>query len=291
LTRYPPARSIPNLCRHSKIRMRRRRRPRNCSRANRRRFLGRRARSAAISTAASLARYRCRALDLLGKSCGCRVTATRGNPQLVRFIERFAENAKKAGWSGLLVGDMSQPRGGPMLSDHTSHQIGLDADIWFTPMPDHVQSREEREFGSATEVVMPDQLDVDPKVWTHRHAELIRTAAQDPAVIRVLVNAAIKKALCRESGTDRAWLFKVRPWYGHAEHFHVQIACPAGSAECKPARPPYPSDGCGHALNFWFISTLHPPPPKPKPALTLACPPHADISSERRDRRRGRRYR
>jgi penicillin-insensitive murein DD-endopeptidase len=73
-----------------------------------------------------------------------------GNPQLVRFIERFAANAKKVGWNGLLVGDMSQPRGGPMLSDHKSHQVGLDVDIWFTPMPDHVQSREEREFGSAT---------------------------------------------------------------------------------------------------------------------------------------------
>jgi penicillin-insensitive murein endopeptidase len=199
-----------------------------------------------------------------------------GNPQLVRFIERFAENAKKVGWNGLLVGDMSQPRGGPMLSEHRSHQIGLDVDIWFTPMPDHVQSREEREFGSATDVVAPDLRDVDPKLWTHRHTALIRTAARDPAVIRILVNAAIKKALCREVGADRAWLFKVRPWYGHAEHFHVQIACPAGSAECKPQSPPRPSDGCGHELDFWFKeSTLHPPPSKPKPPLTLASLPPA----------------
>ena len=199
-----------------------------------------------------------------------------GNPQLVRFIERFAENAKKVGWNGLLVGDMSQPRGGPMLSEHRSHQIGLDVDIWFTPMPDHVQSREEREFSSATDVVAPDQLDVDSEVWTHTHAELIRTAAQDPAVIRILVNAAIKKTLCREAGANRVWLFKVRPWYGHAEHFHVQIACPAGSAECKPQPAPRPSDGCGHELDFWFKeSTLHPPPSEPKPPLTLAGLPTA----------------
>ena len=199
-----------------------------------------------------------------------------GNPQLVRFIERFAENATKVGWNGLLVGDMSQPRGGPMLSDHNSHQIGLDVDIWFAPMPDHVQSREEREFGSATEVVAPDLLDVDPEVWTHGDTELIRTAAQDPAVTRILVNAAIKKALCREAGADRAWLSKVRPWYGHAEHFHVQIACPAESAECKPQPPTRSSDGCGHELDFWFKeSTLHPPPTKPKPALTLAGMPPA----------------
>jgi penicillin-insensitive murein endopeptidase len=199
-----------------------------------------------------------------------------GNLQLVRFIERFAKNAKKVGWNGLLVGDMSQPRGGPMLSSHTSHQVGLDVDIWLTPMPDHVQSREEREFGSPIDVVALDLLDVDPEVWTRRHTELIHIAAQDPAVIRILVNAAIKRALCREAGADRAWLSKVRPWYGHAEHFHVQIACPADSAECKAQSPPPPRDGCGHELDFWFKeSTLHPPPSKPKPALTLASLPPA----------------
>jgi penicillin-insensitive murein endopeptidase len=75
-----------------------------------------------------------------------------GNPQLIRFIERIATKARKVGWNGLLVGDMSQPRGGQMLSDHTSHQVGLDVDIWFAPMPDHAQSREEREFGLGTDV-------------------------------------------------------------------------------------------------------------------------------------------
>src|SRR6201982_16421 len=30
-----------------------------------------------------------------------------GNPDLVRFIERFSNKDKKAGWNGLMVGDMS----------------------------------------------------------------------------------------------------------------------------------------------------------------------------------------
>ena len=38
-----------------------------------------------------------------------------GNPELIDFIKRFGENAKKVGWNGLLIGDMAQPRGGPML--------------------------------------------------------------------------------------------------------------------------------------------------------------------------------
>ena len=199
-----------------------------------------------------------------------------GNPQVIRFVERFAKSAKKIGWNGLLIGDIAQPRGGPMIADHSSHQNGLDVDIWFTPMPDHVQSLKEREFNPGTDMVAPDMLDVDPQEWTSTHAALIRAAAQDPVVVRVLVNAAIKKALCREAGADRTWLYKVRPWYGHAEHFHVQIACPADSAECKPPAPPLPSDGCGSELDFWFKeSTLHPPPGKPRPLLTLAKLPPA----------------
>jgi penicillin-insensitive murein endopeptidase len=162
-----------------------------------------------------------------------------------------------------------------MISGHTSHQVGLDADIWFTPMPNHVQNREEREFTSATNIVAADLLDVDPQIWTPAYTALIRTAARDPAVTRIFVNAAIKKALCREAGSDRDWLQKVRPWYGHAEHFHVRIGCPADSPECKPQPPPEENDGCGHELDYWFKeSTLHPPPPllppKPKPPLTLA---------------------
>jgi len=203
-----------------------------------------------------------------------------GNPHPVQFIKRLGKNAKKAGWNGLLVGDMAQPRGGPMLSGHTSHQVGLDVDIWFTPMPDHVQTREDREFASATNVVAPDLLDVDSSVWTHTHSEVIRTAAEDPVVTRIFVNAAIKKALCREAGADRDWLAKVRPWWGHAEHFHVRIACPADSPECQPQPPPEASDGCGHELDFWFKeSTLHPTPslipPKAKPPLTLSGLPAA----------------
>jgi penicillin-insensitive murein DD-endopeptidase len=59
-----------------------------------------------------------------------------GVPSLIAFIKRLAESAEEIGWSGILVGDMSQPRGGPMFTGHTSHQIGLDVDIWFTPGPD-----------------------------------------------------------------------------------------------------------------------------------------------------------
>jgi penicillin-insensitive murein DD-endopeptidase len=201
-----------------------------------------------------------------------------GNPVLIEFLERLGNNAKKVGWNGLLIGDMAQPRGGPMITGHASHQIGLDADIWFNPMPDHVLTREEREFNGATDMVAESGLDVDPKVWSHGRTELIKTVAEDPAVTRIFVNAAIKKAMCREAGSDRDWLAKVRPWWGHAEHFHIRIACPADSPQCK-GQPPVPEgDGCGHAMDYWFTDgVLHPKPPPvpaaPRPGPTLAALP------------------
>ncbi len=204
-----------------------------------------------------------------------------GNPVLISFIERLGTNAKKAGWNGLLIGDMAQPRGGPMISGHTSHQIGLDVDIWFTPMPDHVLSREEREMNGAVNMVDPSGLDVDHNVWTPTRTALVKATAEDPEVTRIFVNAAIKKTMCNEAGPDRAWLAKVRPWWGHAEHFHVRLACPAGSPQCKNQPPVPDGDGCGHALDYWFKpSVLHPPPPKvptgpPSHAMTLAALPPA----------------
>jgi penicillin-insensitive murein endopeptidase len=165
-----------------------------------------------------------------------------GHPELIAFMERLAEKVPRvSNWPGLLVGDMTQPRGGPMLTGHGSHQVGLDADIWLTPMPKTPLSREEREEMSATMVVAPNRLDVDPKVWSHEgQFAVIKAAAEDPKVERIFVNAAIKKALCREAGKDRAFLHKVRPWWGHDYHFHVRIVCQPGSPECKGQEPQGP---------------------------------------------------
>jgi penicillin-insensitive murein DD-endopeptidase len=199
-----------------------------------------------------------------------------GNPELIKFIERLGANAKKVGWNGLLIGDMAQPRGGPMISGHASHQIGLDVDIWFMPMPDHVMSREEREMDGGVNMAAPDGLNVDHSVWTPTRTALVKAAAEDPEVTRIFVNAAIKKEMCEEAGSDRAWLAKVRPWWGHAEHFHIRLACPADSPQCR-RQPPVPAgDGCGHALDRWFRPGILHPKEVPKPsahAMTMAALP------------------
>ncbi|HLH11377.1 MAG TPA: penicillin-insensitive murein endopeptidase [Methylovirgula sp.] len=199
-----------------------------------------------------------------------------GTPQLIAFLERFAKKVPKvSNWPGILVGDMSQPRGGPMLTGHASHQIGLDVDIWLKPMPSRSLTREEREEMLSTNVVRPDGLDVDPKVWTQDDVAVIKAAAEDPEVQRIFVNAAIKKALCREARGERSWLAKVRPFYGHNYHFHVRLRCPKDQPLCEPQEPVAPGDGCSkNDLAYWFSEqVLHPhpslAPAKPRPALTL----------------------
>jgi penicillin-insensitive murein endopeptidase len=200
-----------------------------------------------------------------------------GHPALIAFLERFAIASQKVGWPGLLVGDMGQPRGGPMLTGHASHQIGLDADIWLMPMPNRVLSPGERESISAVSVVQSDKIEIDPKVWTPLHVRLIRQASLDPEVARIFVNPAIKKALCDEAGPDRAWLTKVRPWYGHNYHFHVRLACPADMASCKDQEAPPAGDGCGKDLAWWLGPEPYKDEPQgpPKPPVKLADLPPA----------------
>ena len=199
-----------------------------------------------------------------------------GQPALIALLERVAQKLPAAiGWPGLLIGDIGQPRGGPMLTGHASHQVGLDADIWLSPMPGRRLSSAERDEISATDLVAADGNAVDG-AWTSQHRRLIEAFASEPAVARIFVNPAIKRALCLEAETDRAWLTKIRPWWGHNEHFHIRLSCPAGQAECRNQAPPPPGDGCGKELSWWFTpEARHPPKTAGKPLLVsdlpLAC--------------------
>jgi len=197
-----------------------------------------------------------------------------GHPAMIAFLERFSRKAASEGvWPGILVGDISQPRGGPMLTGHASHQVGLDADIWLTPKPEHPLSAADREEMSAVDMVRPDGLSVDRAVWSEKQAGVIKAAAEEPEVERIFVNAAIKKALC-ETHKGEPWMTKVEAYWGHNYHFHVRIKCPAGETACQPQAPVPPGDGCGKSLAWWFTDeALHPrldPNAKPKPPLTLA---------------------
>ncbi len=215
-----------------------------------------------------------------------------GQPELIDYLEDLARDVPNLGWRGLMVGDMAQPRGGPMSSGHASHQIGLDADIWLKQMPGHTMSASERENVSAVSMLRGAintkgaNRTVDPKKFTPAHARLIRRAANDPRVARIFVSPGIKKALCDFETGNRAWLRVVRPWWGHHYHFHVRLRCPAGDGACKNQAAPPPGDGCGKELTWWMSDepwVPKPPKPgakpaKPKPPLTMAGLPDACVA-------------
>jgi penicillin-insensitive murein endopeptidase len=192
-----------------------------------------------------------------------------GHPVLIAYIKKLSEDAARDGWPGLLVGDIAQPRGGPMVTGHASHQIGLDADIWLTPMPDYTLSVEEREKKSAVSMLMTGRLAIDPRAWTDRQPIVLKRAASYPEVARIFVSAAIKQKLCETAGNDRAWLRKIRPWYGHDAHFHVRLDCPPGQSGCQPQAAVGPGDGCDE-LAEWLKPT---PPPKPDQKPKPYTPP------------------
>lgn len=193
-----------------------------------------------------------------------------GHPVMIDYLVGLSQVAQQIGWAGLYIGDISQPRGGPMTSGHASHQIGLDADIWMLP-PRHLNlSRAEREEISSIPVRSADQRSVTQN-WTASHHALLKAAASDPRVDRIFVAAAVKIEMCKTAKrADRKWLQKIRPVAGHDTHFHVRMKCPAGAGLCQTQTPTVAElskggDGCDETLMWWVTDYLNPPKPTKKP--------------------------
>lgn len=183
------------------------------------------------------------------------------HPEAIRFIKRLSQAATVAGWKGLYIGDISQPRGGPMLTGHASHQMGLDMDIWMLPPLRLDLTVGEREAISSINVRGADRRSVNAN-WTFAHHRVLRAAARDPSVARIFVTAPVKLQMCKDETGNRAYLRKIRPWWGHNTHFHVRMNCPRGAAGCREQNPPDPGDGCKQAL-WWVTDALKPAKPDP----------------------------
>lgn len=199
-----------------------------------------------------------------------------GHPVMIDFLVDLSESAQKIGWNGLYIGNISQPRGGPISSGHRSHQIGLDVDIWHLK-PQHLRlTQRERETISSVSVRSADQRSVTP-YWSDEHHTLLKAAASDPRVDRIFVAAAIKVEMCQGAAPqDTPWLQKIRPLSGHNTHFHVRLKCPESDTQlCQTQRPDVATlskggSGCDDTLTWWVTDYLNPPP---RAVVRSAAPP------------------
>lgn len=200
-----------------------------------------------------------------------------GHPELKYVIETLGQQVANRHLGVLLIGDLSQPRGGPTLTGHRSHQTGLDVDIWFllsSPAANRPLTQSERETLSAPSVIATNSDSIDVGRWSIANEQVLELAAGLPAVDRIFVNAVVKRELCKHYH-GRAWLRKIRPWWKHDDHFHVRLKCPVGNNNCL-GQPPLPAgDGCDASLAWWFSDEAKKPPAKPykpkEPVLPELC--------------------
>jgi penicillin-insensitive murein endopeptidase len=200
-----------------------------------------------------------------------------GHPDLIDFIQHLGQFSAEQKLGSLLIGDLGQPRGGPTLSGHRSHQSGLDVDIWFL-LSEQASNRQltanERETWSAPSVVNMQNDTIDYRHWSPDLAKVLEAAAQQSQVDRIFVNASIKQELCKnKSAGSTEWLRKIRPWWKHDDHFHVRLKCPPHNPHCDSQAPLPAGDGCDASLAWWFSAEAKAPsnnvplPPPPLPAL------------------------
>jgi len=200
-----------------------------------------------------------------------------GHNTLVQFIKDYAANIKRADIDDILIGDMSMPRGGHFASGHTSHQIGLDVDIWLRQVHGPL-SRQWRDKPQKLDVVDHKGFKVNDN-WSSVHVKMIQLVVSDARVARIFVHPAIKQQLCDQVNQERAWLQKVRPWWGHSSHMHVRLKCPGGDKFCQDQVKPPKGDGCDE-LSWWRAQMTAPKntqksdvdtKPKPKKVKPEQC--------------------
>jgi penicillin-insensitive murein endopeptidase len=201
-----------------------------------------------------------------------------GHPALIKFIQDLGKQAVDKKIGTLLIGDLGQPRGGPTISGHRSHQTGLDVDVWFLlseQANQHLLTVDERETWSATSVVNPVDDNVDRQHWSLLNEKVLELAALRPEVDRIFVNPSIKREICNhKTPASSMWLHKIRPWWKHDDHFHIRLKCPVNNPNCAGQEPLATADGCGADLDWWFTAEAKTPAqgkPAPPPPLPSLC--------------------
>jgi len=172
-----------------------------------------------------------------------------GHPALVSYLTDLAARTYADNRTLLLIGDLGLPRGGPMLTGHDSHQNGLDADIWFMTRANRPTADEREALTAQSFVTGRKRL---RSTWGPAQARLLAAAADNAKINRIFVSPPIKRYMCRTFPTA-PWLYRLRGWWGHDDHFHVRLKCPDGHPLCTEQAALDPANnGCGADLDWWF---------------------------------------
>jgi penicillin-insensitive murein DD-endopeptidase len=172
-----------------------------------------------------------------------------GHPVMINYITELGKKLKQKKYPIMIIEDISYPRGGPFLHGHNSHQIGLDVDISLKSVRTLPTTEESENWVSPSYVEGRKNLLSN---WTDEQINLTVLAADSPEVNRIFVAPAIKKYFCT-TNPAAPWLYKLRSWWGHDDHLHVRLNCPADSAGCVPqAALDSSNNGCGVELDWWY---------------------------------------
>jgi len=171
-----------------------------------------------------------------------------GHSQLIDLLVELGEFSHQRFKRSVILGDLSLSRGGPTFGGHSSHQNGLDVDIWF----EMVKKAPDFRFIQTAEMKTVLDKDGFNKDFDKKQVMILNFLGQDERVDRIFVHPKIKKFLCekKKEDFDTETLRKIRPWYGHDDHLHLRLKCLPRDKNCQSQKPPPEGDGCD-ALAWW----------------------------------------
>ncbi|MBW3697893.1 penicillin-insensitive murein endopeptidase [Vibrio sp. T187] len=193
-----------------------------------------------------------------------------GHPDTISFIQRLGNFAEQDLGAVLLIADISLPQGGRFTYGHSSHQTGLDIDIWLR-LSDRFLDVNELAQAKSVSVLNSKKAEIDDTQWKDKHFSLVKRAAFDEKVTRVFLHPLIKQKLCESETADKSWLRKVRPWWGHHSHMHVRLKCPEGNSSCIEQVQPPQGSGCGDELMSWITKPTSPKKRGEPPVMPAEC--------------------
>ena len=192
------------------------------------------------------------------------------HPKTVSFIQDLGKLSSQKINKQLLIADISLAKGGRFAHGHSSHQTGLDIDIWLKLLNKKLTKKQLAEPYSIS-LVDKNSFTIREKHWQDAHFELIKSTAKDERVARIFVNSVIKEKLCALEKNDDSWLRKVRPWWGHSAHMHVRLQCPKDDKSCIKQPEIKEGSGCGYEVESWRLKPTAPKKKAPAKVIPKQC--------------------